>query len=129
VVQRMSAPHKGTTRATGSSVLALAGSLGARVRAARVEAGLKQSELAHRIGVDQPTLSRIETVGRDISSSLLVKIAEGTGRELDYFLRPTPRPGVLLSQGDHRSDEPLKSLENFRRFVEDYEELLRLTGD
>lgn len=123
VVQRMSAAHR------GSSVLAMTGTLGKRVRAARTTAGLNQSELAQRIGVDQATLSRIETIGRDISTSLLIKIAESTGRDVDYFLQPVARPGVLLSDGDSRAEEVLKSLESFRRFVADYADLLRLVPD
>ncbi len=34
--------------------------LSVRLKAARVEAGLSQSELSERIGIDQSTLSRIE---------------------------------------------------------------------
>src|SRR5438045_3111443 len=63
--------------------------LGRRVRAARKAAGLKQEDLAARIGVDQPTISRFEQ-GRDIGSILLTRIAAATNQDLQFFLRSEP---------------------------------------
>lgn len=100
--------------------------LGQRVRAARIAAGLKQEDLAARIGVDQPTISRFEK-GRDIGSILLTKIADATNRDLQFFLRPEFTPsGVLFKKGN----APLEHLNEYERkmleIVEDYEFLRSL---
>jgi transcriptional regulator with XRE-family HTH domain len=100
--------------------------LGQRVRAARIAAGLKQEELAQHIGVDQPTISRFEK-GRDIGSILLTKIAEATGKDLQFFVRPEFTPsGVLFKRGS----ATLENLNEYERrmleIVEDYEFLRSL---
>ena len=63
--------------------------LGRRIRTARLDGGLTQQELAQAISADQPAISRLEA-GKDVSTLLLTRIARATGKDLDFFLRPTP---------------------------------------
>jgi transcriptional regulator with XRE-family HTH domain len=102
--------------------------LGERVRAARVESGLSQADLAQAIGADQPTVSRIEA-GRDISSIVLSRIAQATGQDLDYFVRPNQvsEADVLLRAGGAHSAAVTRAVRELDRFVRDYEFLLELT--
>lgn len=54
----------------GAQMLGIA----ARLRAARIEQGLTQAELAKRAGVSRPTVARVEA-GEDVSTATLEKIA------------------------------------------------------
>jgi len=102
--------------------------LGTRVRHAREGAGLTQAELAKKIGVDQPMVSRFEK-GRDIGSILLTKIAEVTGQELDFFLKPEqPIAGVLWKKGAATLEALDEAQRQMLSLIEDYESVRRL-GD
>jgi transcriptional regulator with XRE-family HTH domain len=56
--------------------------LGAALRALRVRAGLSQRELAERVGLGEPYLSRIEGGHRDIRWSMLARLLDGMGATL-----------------------------------------------
>lgn len=61
--------------------------LGARIRAARVEAGFRNSEqLAVRLCVGQRTVQRWETGKSDPTIEKLIEVAKATGKPLAYFL-------------------------------------------
>jgi transcriptional regulator with XRE-family HTH domain len=54
-----------------------------QLKAARLEAGLSQTELARRAGVARTTVARMETVAKgDMSVSILVRLLEAAGCEL-----------------------------------------------
>lgn len=59
--------------------------VGARVRAAREEAGITQMELSERSGLPQSHLSRIENGKLSPSRATLAKLADGLGRPLSDF--------------------------------------------
>jgi len=59
------------------------GPLVARLRQAR---GLKQQELADRVGVDQRTISHIEKMRRKPSIKLAIQLANEFGISLDELL-------------------------------------------
>ena len=65
---------------------------GARIRKTR--GGRTQAEVAARVGIDQSTLSRIETGDYPaLTMSLIVRIAEALGVEpRDLFAWPADRP-------------------------------------
>ncbi len=103
--------------------------LGQRIRAAREGASLTQGDLERITGLDQTTLSRVES-GRDISSLVLAKIAQATGRDINFFLSdPEPESAVMLRAADAESPEAKAAVEWLTRFVGDYEFLLELTPD
>src|SRR5207248_1253472 len=99
--------------------------LGRRVRAARKAAGLKQEELAQRVGVDQTMVSRFEH-GRDIGSILLTKIAQVTGKDLDFFLRAEVQAPVLFKRGNATVKDLNEHAQRMLDIVEDYEFLKSL---
>ena len=53
--------------------------IGTRIRAARAKAGLSQKELAQRVGIGQPMISRIEKGDRVPSTAQLTHIAAALG--------------------------------------------------
>lgn len=101
--------------------------LGQRVRAARQEAGLTQDELARAIGVEQPTISRLEK-GKDISSILLTKLASATQKTVDFFLRDEPLATIEVFLKIGQADGPgvRDAMQRMVDLVEDYEFLRSL---
>lgn len=49
-----------------------------RIKQARIDAGLTQTELAERSGISQPAISAVES-GADVRLSTLERIAEALG--------------------------------------------------
>lgn len=80
----------------------------ALVRAARIDAGLMQAELAGRAGVVQPSISQIERGCRTVSPEMLEHIFEA----VDY------RPSLALKAHAERIREiaDIHGLENLRVF-------------
>jgi len=60
--------------------------LGKKIKVARVEADLNQTELAHKIRAKQKSISRYETGVSLPSISTLVKIAKVLKKPAGYFL-------------------------------------------
>jgi len=60
--------------------------LGKRIKLARVEADLNQTQLANKIGAKQKSISRYETGASLLSISTLVKIAKVLKKSTGYFL-------------------------------------------
>ena len=123
MVQNMSGGHK------GSKSVITEDALGVRVRAARVGADMTQAALAEAIGVDQPTVSRLEA-GKDFSSLLLKQIAAATGRDLGYFFRndDAADPEVFLRADDAQAPAVKAAIADLSEFVRDYEFLLELVA-
>ena len=59
--------------------------VGARVRAARLAAGLSQTTLAGMLGVAYQQLQKYENASNRISCSRIVKIAAALGRPVEWF--------------------------------------------
>lgn len=59
-----------------------------RVREARDSLGLTQAELAERIGLTWHTISQWERAKKFPSVPQIVQLAELSGRDPDWFLRP-----------------------------------------
>lgn len=63
--------------------------IGKRLKAARQEAGLTQTELSSMLGFnDRQTLSAIESGKRKISADELLQVINALGKDLDYFTDP-----------------------------------------
>jgi len=60
--------------------------LGKRIKLARVEMDLNQTQLAKKIGAKQKSISRYETAASLPSIETLVKIAKVLKRPAGYFL-------------------------------------------
>lgn len=74
--------------------------------AARVHAGLTQTELAERMETSQPHIARLES-GRTLPSlRTLLKIADATGTEAQVTLRPKHRRDHVGSARQHAALAP-----------------------
>ena len=62
--------------------------LASELVAARVAAGLSQTEVAARMGTSQSAVARLESGDADIRLSTLDRYAAALGRELGWNLRP-----------------------------------------
>ena len=64
--------------------------IGQRIRTARQEQGLKQSELGALVGCSNNHMSHIEIGQTKVSLTMLLRISLALGKNLDYFLMDTP---------------------------------------
>ncbi len=67
--------------------------LARKLIAARVAAGLSQTEVAERMGTKQSEVSRIEGARQNISIAKLANYAEAVGAKLDIRLDPVRPDG------------------------------------
>lgn len=74
---------------------------GARIRAARLRAGLSQSEAAAKIGVSRSFLSTVERGQSGVSTHVLSDMADAFGIPMGEF-SPTPSPTSVL----HPAERP-----------------------
>jgi putative transcriptional regulator len=68
-----------------------------RLKLARVESGLTQSQLAERVGVTRQTIGLIEAGGYNPTLKLCIEIARATGKTLD---------GLFWVEGEHDAVSP-----------------------
>lgn len=59
--------------------------VGQKLKELRTSNKLTQSELAERIGTSQRSISQWELGGRDIKTSILIKVSELFDVSMDYF--------------------------------------------
>jgi Zn-dependent peptidase ImmA (M78 family)/transcriptional regulator with XRE-family HTH domain len=62
----------------------------AKVIQARERAGFSQAELAERLGMSRPSLTRVELGQRRLDALELVRLAQATGRSVDWFVTRSP---------------------------------------
>ncbi len=72
--------------------------IGNNVRRLRRLKGLKQSELAELVGVEDKTISRIEVGGNYPSMDLLVRMADALDSELTEFVNFSDKVTESLSE-------------------------------
>lgn len=80
------------------------GTLGQRLRQAREQAGLSQSELARRVGIKQPTVSDLEQ-DKSKDSRYTVQLAKATGANATW---------LATGRGEMATREPLADYEFLR---------------
>lgn len=81
--------------------------LGRRIRAWRVRRDLSQAGLARLAGVTQSTLSNYENGKRDLSVSILLKIAEELDVDLEDLTGHSTRRRRSAPTGDRRPNDSL----------------------
>ena len=102
--------------------------LGARVAAARRDAGLTQEECATRVGMDRSALAKIETNKRGISATELVRFAEAFKMRIEWFFEDAPQ-AVLSRRNAAEPGAPSPSVDRFtERIAREVEFLERLGG-
>lgn len=75
------------------------------IKEARVKAGLKQSELAEMLGVNQSTFSGYESGLHDPKSALLMRIADICDVTVDYLLGLSTEINQRIKQESITEDE------------------------
>ena len=64
--------------------------IGQRIKAARLEKGLNQSELGELVGCSNNHMSHVEVGRTKVSLSILMKLSLVLEKDFDYFLMDTP---------------------------------------
>lgn len=64
--------------------------IGQRIKAARLEKGLNQSELGELVGCSNNHMSHVEVGQTKVSLSMLMKLSLVLEKDFDYFLMDTP---------------------------------------
>lgn len=64
--------------------------IGQRIKQARIEKGLTQSDLGASVGCSNNHMSHIEVGQTKVSLSMLLKLSYALEKNLDYFLLDTP---------------------------------------
>lgn len=96
--------------------------LAARIRDARERSGLAFDEVADRAGLTAQQLRSAENEGR-ISTFRLERLADATGRSIEYFLAAAdPEPvGALLRAEDGTGTSTRAAIDWFEQFIQRYE--------
>ncbi len=93
--------------------------LGMRIREAREMAGLKQGELAERLGVTPGAMSQIESDRNPVTVDRLGEIARLTGRDILWFL-PSDRVDLvscLRARFPDLTPEAIRSIVAYAEFL------------
>ena len=64
--------------------------IGQRIKAARLEKGLNQSELGELVGCSNNHMSHVEVGQTKVSLSMLMKLSLVLEKDFDYFMMDTP---------------------------------------
>lgn len=108
--------------------------IGERITELLEKKGMKQKELAERVGVTEVTISRYVTGERIPHPDIIIKMAEVLESTTDYLLgrsiinryNPNDKPDNVTTIAAHRADNPLADLSpEARKSVEDYIEYVR----
>jgi transcriptional regulator with XRE-family HTH domain len=83
--------------------------VGSLITQARIEAGLRQEELAERAGVPQSTLSRIERGSAHLTLNQLRKIAPALGRQPSQIVASAEDAELLLQMNGAEVKEVVES--------------------
>lgn len=88
--------------------------IGINLKRLRLSRGLKQSELAELVGVEDKTISRIEVGGNYPSIDLLVRISKALNYELTDFVNFNNK--IVESLNELSKDE-LKTIKKFIKLI------------
>ena len=75
-------------------------SLGRRVKSARRKAGIRQADLAKKLGISYQYMSMIETGKRKLSLGMLVSLANELGVTTEYLLNGYKSMGIEAGNQD-----------------------------
>jgi transcriptional regulator with XRE-family HTH domain len=89
--------------------------IGEKIKEARFEAGMCQSELARALNVTQPTVGRLERDEYEITVTRLQEVAKATGKPVTWFFQDADDKCIELAlyckaQMDQAFDETLKTM-------------------
>jgi len=90
--------------------------IGQRIRKVRLEQGIKQKDLARRIGISQGALTNFELGRRKISLEWMLKIARALEVPVGYFVSAVETP---MEAEDSLGPKEHRLLKAFRRISRD----------
>ncbi|MCK5123524.1 MAG: ImmA/IrrE family metallo-endopeptidase [Candidatus Pacebacteria bacterium] len=104
--------------------------IGQKIKQAREENNLTQSELAERLGFTKATMSLIEQGERKVAIHEIEKMVELFNKNLDYFLgkkkeSAAPDLRFVLRADDNLSDEAKGQVLNFVEFIKNRDDSFR----
>jgi XRE family transcriptional regulator, fatty acid utilization regulator len=104
--------------------------LGERIRFARETAGLRQSNVAEKLGISESGISEIESGKREPKAAHLSVLAGLFHRSIDFFFSDEPlRPDYVLWRCRPEDEEQARRLQReFLQLCEDYRTLEELLG-
>lgn len=83
-------------------------SIGRRIASARMLLGMTQGELAHKVKLNQNSVSRVESGTVDITVVMLKEFANALGVPFETLLEPVPR-SLNDAPAEYRADAPKKA--------------------
>lgn len=97
--------------------------IGRKLKARRIELGLTQEELAHKLGYkSKSTINKIELDKHDVSQEKLLKIAAVLDCSPTYFIDDLPHksylPSRILEYAERLSKLPPQCLDNALQYIE-----------
>lgn len=84
--------------------------LGARIKQIRSELGLKQVELAQRLGVKGPSVSAYETGDSEMSYDSLVLLSKLSGKSIDWLITGEGSFVVSEQQPEYTATMPVRAM-------------------
>lgn len=103
--------------------------LGENLKAARLNRGLSQSQVAGYLGIDQTLLSKIEGGTRSISIAMLKKLSSLYFCTLDQLLGEVPLPSNTVSfRSKNLNENDIQGLAEIGRIVSNLEEMTALVN-
>lgn len=87
-----------------------------RIKNLRIDADLKQEELAEIVGISQQTISRYESESTKIDAEILKRIADYFNVSTDYILYRTNKPNND-NFTENLTEEEIKELEHYKEFL------------
>lgn len=84
--------------------------LGQRIAEARGRARLTQADLAIQVGLDRPTISKIETGSRGVSAIELSQLAVALGVRIEWFMEDAP-PAIISRRNVQEPGAPSPAID------------------
>jgi Zn-dependent peptidase ImmA (M78 family)/transcriptional regulator with XRE-family HTH domain len=110
-------------------------SIGARIRLAREQSGIRQEDVAARLGIPRPSVSELEAGRRDVSSLELVALGQLFSKPVQWFVAGDERfepdawdPANFHLRGGELTAEDRTALLRFASRCYEYAALERLLG-
>lgn len=102
--------------------------IGRRLKEVRELLGLTQKEVAEKLGISQAYIALIEKGEREISLSMLFKLAEIYHRPVDYFIKSKKMPFIKFRTKTLAKKEKTEIIE-FENWCRNYAELEEIIGE
>ncbi len=102
--------------------------IGERLRNARKNKNLTQSEVAKELGLQREQISYIETGAREITLAFLTKMSSLYGKSVSYFLEDIEEPELKVAyRAENLTKDDKDKIEWAKQFVTNLYELEKIS--